>query len=148
MPTAQSSEPRRIVVGVDGSDPSVRALRWAMGEARLRRVELLVLSCWTLPVTGGIPVTGESWDDRMFSDTARAALRACAAEAELDAADGLRWSEEVRCGSPAERLTEESEHAEMIVVGSRGRGGFAGLLLGSVSQQVAAHSRCPVVIVH
>jgi nucleotide-binding universal stress UspA family protein len=144
-----AAEPRRIVVGIDSSEHSVRALEWAAGEARLRRIELHVVSCWTFPAAmGAIPVAYGGWPEDEFAESAHKVLREAVAQASLDTGTGLRWTEEVRCGPPAAVMIDESERAEMIVVASRGRGGFAGLLLGSVSQQVAAHSHCPVVIVH
>ncbi|MGZ8763941.1 MAG: universal stress protein [Acidimicrobiia bacterium] len=143
------AEPRRIVVGIDGSEHSMHALEWAVGEARLRHIELRVVVCWTYPAAmGAIPVAFDRWPEEELAADARKILNDAVASVGLGAASGLRWTGEARCGPPATVLIDESERAELIVVASRGRGGFAGLLLGSVSQQVGSHARCPVVIVH
>lgn len=135
-----------IVVGVDGSSGSEAALRFAAREADLRRTRLRVVSAWHVPggmYAGGFVPTVESMDygawqreiaERQVSDVLGADR---AANVELV----------ITNGSPAAVLRDESEHAELIVVGSRGHGGFSGLLLGSVSQQCAAHAHCPVTIV-
>ncbi|HZR12969.1 MAG TPA: universal stress protein [Acidimicrobiia bacterium] len=138
----------RIVVGVDGSDGSVRALAWAAEEARLRGIGLLVVTCWTFPALVAPmpfqpPIAGEMLEDGARTTLQDAVDRALGPEDEHG--DVLA---EVCEGSASQRLVELSTDAEMLVVGSRGRGGFAGLLLGSVSQHVAEHARCPVVIVH
>ncbi len=144
----ESSEARRIVVGVDGSDHAFRALEWAVGEATLRRIELCVLTCWTLPgAFETAPVSAVDWDEQPFVAAAQATVQRSVAKAGLPSRSDLRWTREVHAGTAGAILVRESEHAELVVVGSRGRGGFAGLLLGSVSQQVAAHAHCPVVIV-
>jgi nucleotide-binding universal stress UspA family protein len=137
----------RIVVGVDGSDCSKDAFRWALSEARLRSASLRAVYVWRMPVfvpTGFAPVA--------LPD--RAALRTAALERldEIvkevvgDAAD-VRIERNAVEGTAAQVLVQEAEGANLLVVGSRGHGGFAGLLLGSVSQQCAAHATCPVVII-
>ncbi len=137
-----------IVVGVDGSEPSARALRWAVEQARSRSQPLLVVACWTFPPMLGPapyqpPISGEELEraaDHVIDETVAAAG--------LDPASGIEWRRAAVAGSPAQVLTEISADADLVVVGSRGRGGFKGLLLGSVSHQLAAHAACPVVIVH
>jgi nucleotide-binding universal stress UspA family protein len=137
----------RIVVGVDGSTSSKEALRWALDEARLRGATLRVVYAWKMPLyvgNGFAPV----------AIPGRKALRA-AAVARLDeaVATALRDVHDVRIerkaveGSAASVLLEEADGANLLVIGSRGHGGFAGLLLGSVGQQCASHAQCPVVIV-
>jgi nucleotide-binding universal stress UspA family protein len=137
----------RIVVGVDGSDCSKEALRWALSEARLRGTSLRAVYVWRMPVfvpSGFAPVA--------LPD--RAALRA-AANQRLDeivkeAVGGdadVRIERKAAEGTAAQVLVQEAEGADLLVVGSRGHGGFAGLLLGSVSHQCAAHATCPVVII-
>lgn len=136
----------RIVVGIDGSEPSAAALRWAAEEARRRAVGLHVVACWSYPVMPfapyQLPISGEQ-----FEADARVAA-AAEIEKQLGADQGgVDVALEVLEGPASLRLLELDDNAEMIVVGSRGRGGFTGLLLGSVSQHVAEHARCPVVIV-
>jgi nucleotide-binding universal stress UspA family protein len=137
-----------IVVGIDGSSCSRRALRFAAEEARLRGESLRVVSAWQVPVSMYMgsniaPVL----DPSGFSAWAREG-----AEKEIDEVLGSPADSSIelrmREGNAAKILVEESGDASMLVVGSRGRGGFAGLLLGSVSQQCAAHARCPVTVVH
>jgi len=135
-----------IVVGIDGSEPSRAALRWAATEAHRRNVGLQVVTCWSYPpMPFGVyelPISGGSL----------AAEARQAAEAEVDEVLGAdRSSLDVQIavveGAPSLRLLDYDEAADLLVVGSRGRGGFAGLLLGSVSQHLAEHARCPVVII-
>jgi len=145
--STKSSAANRIVVGVDGSGPSAGALRWAADEARRRGIGLHVVTCWTLPIPispyplATIPSEGLERDAR---DVAEKEIANVLGESTGD----LEVSVEVIEGSAALRLLDFGTIAEMIVVGSRGRGGFAGLLLGSVSQHLAEQARCPVVIVH
>ncbi|MFF9850633.1 universal stress protein [Streptomyces litmocidini] len=135
---------RRVVVGIDGSPASYEALRWAVRHARLTGVAVDAVAAYELPGVAG-------WSappvDTGFDGTQ--AQRALADEIQtvLVGADDVRLREHVVRGNPAEALTKAASGAELLVVGSRGRGGFAGLLLGSVGQQCALHAPCPVVIV-
>lgn len=141
-----------IVVGVDGSEHSLAALRWAVAEARTRDVDLVVVHAWQYPygaAIGSMPgeaaaVRHELMDE--LGDDARAvveqALEAVAAETA-----GLTVSTEVVEGSAGSVLVEAADGAELLVVGSRGRGGFTGLLLGSTGRYCAHSAPCPVVIV-
>ena len=140
---------RRIVVGVDGSEGSKRALEWAAREARLRAAPLEIVLVW-LP--SALIYAGSGWsvaDNEMFEgllESARERLeRTCASVA--PALDGLEVKRTVVEGTAARMLMDASVDADLLVVGTRGHGGFAGLLLGSVSAQCAHHSPCPVVIV-
>lgn len=137
-----------IVVGVDGSECSKPALRFAAAEATLRGESLRAISAWQVPVTvySG-PVYAVPLDPEVYSNAARDAAQKQIDEV-VAAAGEIEVELVVREGGAAHVLIEESSSATMLVVGSRGHGGFAGLLLGSVSQQCAAHARCPVVIVH
>lgn len=136
-----------IVVGIDGSDGSRAALGFAAAEAKLRGDTLRAVAAWHVPAplyagSGFLPATS----DEALRDAAREA-----AEQELRellAGAGVEADLVVREGNAAHVLIEASQGATMLVVGSRGHGGFAGLLLGSVSQQCAAHAACPVAIVH
>lgn len=139
-----------IVVGVDNSAGAKAALRFAVGEASLRQATLRAVHSWQY---GYIGVSGlEGFSPAVGADLGD--LRRTA-EVELDATlhdalgdvDGVPIERRVVEGAPATVLLDESRHADLLVVGSRGHGGFAGLLLGSVSQQCAQHAACPVVIV-
>jgi nucleotide-binding universal stress UspA family protein len=135
-----------IVVGVDGSACSKEALRWALGEARLRGANVRAVRAWQFPplLTAGPYVPPVDFDvASQLRDAAResveAAVREVAGETPVET--------EVVEGPAARVLLREAEDAELLVVGSRGHGGFAGLLLGSTSHQCAQHARCPVVVV-
>jgi nucleotide-binding universal stress UspA family protein len=136
----------RIVVGVDGSESSKDALRWAIDEAQLHGAELIALHAWTFPVMSGpIPFNGVVNDPIDWEAEARESL----ARTVKEVADGSDISVQTRLVNKAASiaLVAASEAADLLVVGSRGHGGFAGLLLGSVGQQCAHHAHCPVVIV-
>jgi nucleotide-binding universal stress UspA family protein len=135
---------RRIVVGVDGSDSSKKALRLAADLAEAFGARLHALAIWQYPAEYGWAVPPAAWDPR---ETMAEILSQT-----IDAAFGGRppagLVSRVLEGGAARVLLDESEGAFMLVVGSRGHGGFAGLLLGSVSSNVAEHATCPVVIAH
>ena len=137
----------RIVVGVDGSDLSAAALAWAADEARRRDVGLHVVTCWSYP-TMAFSLYQLSIPGEVFERDARAAAEAQVEQVLGADRQGLVVTVEVLQGPAALGLLEFDRSAEMLVVGSRGRGGFAGLLLGSVSQYLAEHARCPVVVIH
>ena len=135
----------RIVVGVDGSAPADAALAFAREEARLRQATLVAVTAWHEPyVAPTVAPIGP--DPGLLADAARSTLADALRGAGLDAA-GDDVERVVERGGPAEVLLRAAEGADLLVVGSRGRGGFTGLLLGSVSQQVVHHARCPVVVV-
>jgi nucleotide-binding universal stress UspA family protein len=136
----------RIVVGVDTSEGARRALRWAIEEARLRAAQVTVVHAWLLPTLVSTPFGTVPIDVHGFEEAAAAELDAFL-DAELaDVADVTVERQSV-AGGPASALIEAAADASLVVVGTRGRGGFAGLLLGSVSQQVIHHAPCPVVVV-
>ena len=132
----------RIVVGVDGSKGADAALVWAAEEARLRNAHLEIVYTFVYPITGGVPLPQEV-DSQLIAE-AQAVLDDSLERADLEGTDHEARFER---GSAAVRLVEIAQGADLLVVGSRGRGGFAGLLLGSVSQQCAHHAPCPIVIV-
>lgn len=136
-----------IVAGIDGSDGAALALEFAASEAKLRDSDLRIVCAWHVPVQvyAGAMVVPDIEPEALAVAT-RAAAERQAAEV-LDTHPDVRHQLVMREGSAAVVLVEESQRAELLVVGSRGRGGFAGLLLGSVSQQCAVHAVCPVVIV-
>ena len=137
-----------IVVGVDGSESARAALRFALDEARLRGAAVRVVGAWQVPIGayGGAMVAPDpGLVSELEPKTTRVIERAL--EEARDAAAGLEVETIVREGAPSGVLLEEAQDAELLVVGSRGLGGFRELLLGSVSQQCAHHAPCPVVIV-
>ncbi|MFK4145352.1 universal stress protein [Streptomyces sp. NPDC004065] len=141
----QPSEPRRrVVVGVDGSPSSYAALRWAADYARLIGGVVEAIHAWDTPSDVGW--TGPAIDPEFDLEQARERF----AE-ELRAVFGeehpAELVEHLVEGDPSEVLIRASEGAEVVVVGSRGRGGFARAMLGSVSQRCAQHAACPVVVV-
>jgi nucleotide-binding universal stress UspA family protein len=138
-----------IVVGIDGSESAQNALAWALAEARLRRADVRAVCAWqvTLPAFGAAGlVTVDPGLDDSFERAAEQVVDETL-DALADAAEGIHVERSIIRGSAPEVLVEASRSAELLVVGSRGHGGFAGLLLGSVSQQCAQHAPCPVVIV-
>jgi nucleotide-binding universal stress UspA family protein len=139
---SQAAE-RRIVVGVDGSASSVDALRLAARNAAAFGVPLEAVTAWHLPAGFEVPLL-VGWSPEQ---DAHARLET-AAESVFGANRPTWFHTTTRRGPAARVLIEESEGAEMLVLGSRGRGGFVGLLLGSVSSTCAEHARCPVLIVH
>ena len=135
-----------IVVGVDGSSESELALGWALDEARLRKTKILAVYAWVTPAsTGWGYLPPEMFDTKALAQGARESLdneiRKVVGE---DA--GVEIEAVAREGAAGEVLVDAAAGAELLVVGSRGHGGFTGLLLGSVGQQCAHHATCPVVI--
>jgi nucleotide-binding universal stress UspA family protein len=132
----------RIVVGVDGSTASLHALRWAITQAELTSSRVQAVLTWQTPGQAGfdiyIPVV--DWAN-LAQRTLEVALKEAGDGSPLDV-DTL-----VRQGHPAKILVDVSAGAQLLVVGSRGHGGFAGLLLGSVSEYVIAHASCPVLVI-
>lgn len=138
----------RIVVGVDGSEPSKRALRWAIDEATLRHATVTVVTAWHVPPYAyGAPGFGPIVAAPPTSSTREAAEDAANAAAEEARRAGIESDVIVSEAQAAHTLVETAREASLLVVGSRGHGGFTGLLLGSVGQQCAHHASCPVVIV-
>ena len=136
----------RIVVGVDDSAEAAAALRWALEEARLRNATLEVVHTWVFPAIGEVP--GGSVDI-LVRDLERGAadLLDRVADAIVGTDPGVKVERRVLEGAAAGVLVDAAAEADLLVVGSRGRGGFAGLLLGSVAQQCVHHAKCPVVVV-
>ena len=154
----------RIVVGVDGSQGSLDALRWAFGEARAREVPVHAVFAWQYyppwvdPGLGSMFPLGYQPEVDVPEDAF--AHTAASVEALLDAAvskagetdprsatDPVRITQEAVEGHAAQVLLDSVSAHDLLVVGSHGHGGFIGTLLGSVSQHVVSHSRCPVVVV-
>ena len=135
---------KTIVVGVDGSQHSADAVRWAVDEATLQGAKVVAVFAWHLPHVSTVHEALHVLDVD-FEQEAREFLETAVQEAVPDAEVEI---EQVVTEDPAAAaLIAAAEGAELLVVGSRGHGGFTGLLLGSVSQQVAQHAPCPVVVV-
>lgn len=135
---------RRVVVGVDGSPSSYAALRWALRYAGFVGGVVEAVAVWELPGLYGW--SGPAVDMDVDAEEARDRMRQELTDVlGADAAGSVR--SHLVHGNTTDVLLRAAEGAEALVVGSRGRGGFARALLGSVSQQVAQHATCPVVIV-
>ena len=138
---------KTVVVGVDGSPGSLKALTWAATEAAEHGAELVVLNVWehTLP-----PPTGSvSVSERFVPDSSQRTAEQLVTEIKEVLGDDppVVVQPMVKQGSPAKVLIEQSAKADLLVVGTRGHGGFRGLVLGSVSQHVAGYAQCSVTIV-
>lgn len=138
---------KTVVVGVDGSTPSHKALAWAAAEASDHRADLVVVNAWehTIP-----PPTGSvSVSERYVPDPSQRTPEDFLQEITkvLGEDPPVLVQPRVKQGAAAKVLIEESADADLLVVGTRGHGGFKGLVLGSVSQHVAAYARCPVTVV-
>jgi nucleotide-binding universal stress UspA family protein len=145
---------KAIVVGVDGSEASWEALRWAADEARLRFAQLVAVHAWSFipaqpigdPGMLAMPAGDLAGQLGAESEAARGVLEAAVEEA-LGAEPGLEIEQKLVEGDAGDALVAESESAELVVVGSHGRSGLKAALLGSVSRHVVSHAACPVVVV-
>jgi nucleotide-binding universal stress UspA family protein len=147
----QQNDTGRIVVGVDGSTSSRAALQWAVRQAGLTGASVEAITAWQSPTLVGLASPfAEAEQSVGDDDRIRAAAERVAREAVAEAtagSPGVRVKAEVGEGSAAQFLLDAANGATMVVVGSRGHGGIAGTLLGSVSQTLAQHSPCPVLII-
>ena len=134
----------RIVVGVDGSQESKQALRWAVQIAGPMSARIEAVAAWHFPTTYGWAAPPSGWDPAR--DT-RNELTATVDEV-FDTHPPKNLDLLVCEGGAASVLLTQSKGAAMLIVGSRGHGGFTGLMLGSVSANVAEHASCPVLVVH
>ncbi len=132
----------RVVVGIDGSATAQRALEWAVEEADLRQAVLEVVHAWNPPA---LAVPTMALDYGIFDDAAHAIVAEALDQVDTSGLPGpvLRV---VKIGTGGRVLVEQTDGADLVVIGSRGLGGFKGLVLGSVSHQVAHHAACPVVV--
>jgi nucleotide-binding universal stress UspA family protein len=138
---------QQIVVGLDGSPGSLTALHWAADEARAHGATLRVLAAWHPSAVSSLPAWGVAEPVETALAELLEGLRETLAAEGVVAGDGLAVESVVVEGHPAGALIEAATTADLVVVGRRGHGGFSGMLLGSVSQHVAAHAACPVVVV-
>jgi len=133
-----------IVVGIDGSESSREALHWAVAQAKVTGVTVEAVMAWAWPTSWGRTPTWPPGQDP--ADETRKLL-AEAVDSVLGRHSALDVHEVVVEGHAAPALIAASEHADLLVVGSRGHGAFAGMLLGSVSQHCVTNAACPVVVV-
>lgn len=138
---------RRLVVGIDGSQRAQEALAWAMEEADCHRYDIEIVSSWYLPQYDWADVRPPPPDPRVEMAARTRALVVQAAADVSAALPDIAVSEMAVEGNAASVLIELSKDADLLVIGSRGNGGFKGLVLGSVSQQCVSHAQCPVVVV-
>jgi nucleotide-binding universal stress UspA family protein len=155
----QSKSIPAVVVGVDGSAGAQEALRWALAEGRLRNSRVRVVHAWTFGYIGSSvewfpyldgslnPYTSVGIDLSDLHSAAEQLLERSLAEVG-DETEGVEIERLVVQGAAAAILVSAVAPGDLLVVGSRGHGGFVGLLLGSVSQQCVHHAPCPVVVVH
>jgi nucleotide-binding universal stress UspA family protein len=134
---------RRIVVGVDGSQPSRHALHWAQFMARVLSAAIDAVAVWDTSA-----IMAEEWVDDWNPEKEITANLHSTLEEVLGTQPAVQVREVVRRGSAARELLQASQGAQLLIVGSRGHGGFKGLLLGSVSSVCAEHAHCPVLIIH
>jgi nucleotide-binding universal stress UspA family protein len=142
----------RIVVGVDGSESAKAALTWAVGQAELTGATVEAVIAWHFPYVGGVPYGPIAvMEQTDFSDIANRiltdAIRETISADDNPAGTSVKIGTMIREGNAAQVLLDAAKDADLLVVGSRGHGGFAGALLGSVSQHCVHHAQCPVVIV-
>jgi nucleotide-binding universal stress UspA family protein len=139
----------KIVVGIDGSEASRKALRWAVHEAKVREAALLVVHTWPAPHValgpnprmGPLPDVHEA-ERRIADDLVERELEATGARAAR-----IEIDREVVEGSPARTLLDAAEGADLLVLGSSRHGALAGVVLGAVGQQCIRYAPCPIVIV-
>jgi nucleotide-binding universal stress UspA family protein len=144
VPTESTGSGHRVVVGVDGSDSSIAALRWAGAIAAPFGWQLDAVATWEFPTMGAFSALPADW--RPDEDTEKVLAEAVDTAFGADRPIGLRTI--VREGHPVRVLLDIAADAQLLVVGSRGHGGFIGLMLGSVSAAVAELSPCPVLVIH
>jgi nucleotide-binding universal stress UspA family protein len=144
------SAAKEVVVGVDGSASALKALDWAFDHASRTGQRLRVLHAWEVP-----PITAITSTPTISAQEVMQDLKGAEARATAEVLAGHRETypdvdvvQEVVRGSPVAEIARVSQDSVLVVVGSRGRGGFLGLLLGSVSHGVVHHAHCPVVVVH
>lgn len=132
-----------IVVGVDGSASSKQALAWALRHADTTGQPVTAILAWEIPANYG--TAAMVLPAAEFADEAQRELKQVVGEVAA-AFPNVRVESRIAEGHPAKVLLKEAEHAQLLVVGSRGHGGFVGAILGSVSQYCVTHAKCPVLV--
>jgi nucleotide-binding universal stress UspA family protein len=138
--SSDNAAARRIVVGIDGSGPSLAAMEWAARQAEFTGSALETLIVWQVAMSYGsaMPVADPGAEARKVLDSAVGDLQKAHPQVEIRSS--------VVEGIPAQVLVEASNDADLLVVGSRGHGEVAGLLIGSVSEHCVTHAHCPVLV--
>ncbi|WP_277453298.1 universal stress protein [Janibacter sp. DB-40] len=131
-----------VIVGVDGSQDSVRAMKWAAEYAKHISAPLQVVIAWEVSTLYG-ETFSDNWDHTAVEKKHREVAEGVVSEA---LGDGAQVDVRVEHGNASEVMVRASHDAQLIVVGSRGHGGFTGMLLGSVSQHLVTHARCAVTV--
>ena len=134
----------KIVVGVDGSDAADQALFWAIKEAQLRKASITIVHAWEYPAL----VYGAYSNEGLDLEAGGKEILNKAVELGRSVDPNTMVSTVLKEGNAVPILVHEAKDADLLVVGSRGHGGFTSLVLGSVSSQLAHHSKVPLVIVH
>lgn len=140
-----AAEGQLVVVGVDGSEESAAALKWAAAYAAATGARLRAVLAWHYPAAVGPAPVGVA--PAAVSDDVRASMAEALAKAIAAAAPGADVEQQIGYGHPAEVLIGQSQEADLLVVGHRGHGKFTGMLVGSVSVHCVTHAHCPVVVV-
>lgn len=138
-------ETKRVTIGVDGSEHANAALRWAIDEAHARHATLSVVHAWHMSYAGVYPFVGDAYDADLFARAGKEILDQALAGVQLP--PGLSVDRAVAHGSAAQVLLERAATSDLLVVGARGLGGFASMVLGSVGQHLTRHADCPVVVI-
>jgi nucleotide-binding universal stress UspA family protein len=148
MPARENPVSPRIVAGIDGSESSASALRWAIRQAALTGAAVDAVIAWHYPdlASSGMAVGAVEPTYGFFRENAEK-IAADAVSSTVDPASDVPVSARVAQGHAAQVLLDASAGASLLVVGSRGHGGFTEALLGSVSQHCVQHALCPVVVV-
>jgi nucleotide-binding universal stress UspA family protein len=139
---APEDDVRRVIVAVDGSDTAMRALRWGVEEARVRGVPVVVLNAWHPPYVGAEYAV--AMNPTIFEQSSTEVIEEAIASCEPGDVPIERVSAE---GGPAQVILDTATADDLVVMGARGIGGFAGMVLGSVTNHVTRHARCPVIVV-
>jgi nucleotide-binding universal stress UspA family protein len=140
-----ATEGQLVVVGVDGSAESVAALNWAAAYAAATAARVRAVMAWHYPAAVGPAPAGVA--PAAITDEVRQHVAEALAKVVAEAAVSSEIQQQIGYGHPAQVLVDQSADADLLVVGHRGHGAFAGMLVGSVSIHCVMHAHCPVVVV-
>ncbi len=137
-----------VVVGIDGSEESIAAFTWALEEARIRGARVRAVNVWNYPVGYGVEMAALSTiSPETMERSAHTVLNQSVDQALIGVTEPPPVERVIRQGAASRELLDEGSGADLLVVGQRGHGGFLGLLLGSVANQVLHHATCPTVVI-